>query len=144
MKTDDLDILIPRPLKGKAFDLAGYLQRLGFSRHFNADGSTYFSGGGMKVDFLAKEGREGVKRPRLVRGMAVTPQELRYLEILFAEPLVLKVARGVCVFRGIPAGYSDGKRPPFRAKPATHSDGKAATFRPVVGKVAGMARKIRE
>jgi len=47
-----------------------------------------------------------------------------------------------CVFRGNPAGYSDGKRPPFRAKPATHSDGKAATFRPVVGKVAGMARKI--
>ena len=33
-----------------------------------------------------------------------------------------------CVFRGIPAGYSDGKRPPFRAKPATDSDGKAATF----------------
>ena len=47
-----------------------------------------------------------------------------------------------CVFRGNPAGYSDGKRPPFRAKPATHSDGKAAAFRPVVGKVAGMARKI--
>ena len=44
----------------------------------------------------------------------------------------------VCVFRGNPAGYSDGKRPPFRAKPATHSDGKAATFRPVVGKVAGI------
>ena len=54
------------------------------------------------------------------------------------------MALTVCVFRGIPAGYSDGKRPPFRAKPATRSDGKAATFRPVVGKVAGMARKITE
>jgi len=105
LKTDDLDILIPRPLKGKAFDLAGYLQRLGFSQHFNADGSTYFSGGGMKVDFLAKEGREGVKRPRLVRGMAVTPQELRYLEILFAEPLVLKVARGVKAKVPAPAAF---------------------------------------
>ena len=49
-----------------------------------------------------------------------------------------------CVVRGIPAGYSDGKRPPFRAKPATDSDEKAAAFWPSVGKVAGMARKITE
>lgn len=105
LKTDDLDILIPRPLKGKAFDLAVYLQRLGFSQHFNADGSTYFAGGGMKVDFLAKEGREGLKRSRLVKGMAVAPQELRYLEILFVEPLVLKVARGVKAKVPAPAAF---------------------------------------
>ena len=43
-----------------------------------------------------------------------------------------------CVFRGIPAGYSDGKRPPFRRMPATDSDAKEATFWPSIGKVAGI------
>jgi hypothetical protein len=54
----------------------------------------------------------------------------------------LYIPLSACVFRGIPAGYSDGIRPPFRSKAATDSDGKAAAFRPVVGKVAGIDRKI--
>ena len=95
LKTDDLDILIPKPFKGKAFDLAVSLQRLGFIQRFNADGSTYFSSSGMKVDFPTKRGRDAAKPSRLVKGLTVAPQELRYLEILFADPLVLKVARGV-------------------------------------------------
>lgn len=51
----------------------------------------------------------------------------------------LDVANG-CVFRGIPAGYSDGIRPPFRGKSATDSDGKAAAFRPAVGQKGGRNR----
>ncbi|OGD13306.1 MAG: hypothetical protein A2W20_07685 [Candidatus Aminicenantes bacterium RBG_16_66_30] len=105
LKTDDLDILIPRPFKGRAIDLAGSLQRLGFIQHFNADGSTYFSSSGMKVDFLTKAGREGSKPSRPVKGPAVAPQELRYLEILFDEPLVLKVARGVKAKVPAPAAF---------------------------------------
>jgi hypothetical protein len=95
LKTEDLDILIPRPFKGKAFDLSAYLQRLGFTQHFNPDGSTFFSGNMMKVEFLAEEGRPGKRRSRDLAALGVTPQELRFLEILFEEPLVLKVARGV-------------------------------------------------
>ncbi len=105
LKTDDLDILIPRPFKGKAFDLAGYLQSLGFSQRFNADGSIYFAGDRMRVDFLAKEGREGHRRGRFIREIAVAPQELRYLEVLFSDPIVLKVARGVRARVPAPAAF---------------------------------------
>jgi hypothetical protein len=105
LKTDDLDILIPRPFKGKAIDLAGSLQRLGFLPHFNADGSTYFAGSGMKVEFLTREGRHQAGHSRLVKGLAVVPQGLRYLEILFADPVVLKVARGVKARVPAPAAF---------------------------------------
>ena len=105
LKTEDLDILIPRPFKGKAFDLAGTLQRLGFAQRFNRDGSTYFAGNRMKVEFLSKEGRPGAKSARAVRALGVAPQELRYLEILFEEPLTLKVARGVRAKVPAPAAF---------------------------------------
>lgn len=105
LKTDDLDILIPRPFKGRAIDLSASLQRLGFLPHFNADGSTYFAGSGMKIDFLTKEGRAGARSSRFVTRLAVAPQELRYLEILFADPLVLKVARGVKAKVPAPAAF---------------------------------------
>jgi hypothetical protein len=105
LRTEDLDILIPRPFKGKAFDLAGYLQRLGFTQHFNRDGSTYFAGNRMKVEFLSREGRPGTRSVRSVKALGVAPQELRYLEILFEEPLTLKVARGVRAKVPAPAAF---------------------------------------
>jgi hypothetical protein len=105
LKTDDLDILVPRPFQGKAFDLGKYLERLGFSRHFNADGSTYFAGNRMKIEFLAKEGREGRRPSHALTEMAIVPQELRYLDMLFAEPLILKVARGVRARVPAPADF---------------------------------------
>jgi hypothetical protein len=120
-KTDDLDILVPRPFKGRAFDLPGYLERLGFSQHFNADGSTYFSGNRMRIEFLAEEGRERKGRRRAVREIAVVPQELRHLDILFKEPMILKVARGVRARVPAPADFLlhklvIGIRPERRAK----------------------------
>jgi hypothetical protein len=105
LRTDDLDILIPRPFTGKAFDLAGYLQRLGFTQHFNRDGSTYFAGSRMRVEFLTREGRPQTKGGRGLKVMGVAPQELRYLEILFDEPLTLKVARGVLARVPAPASF---------------------------------------
>jgi hypothetical protein len=105
LKTEDLDILIPRPFRGRVFDLAEFLQRLGFVQHFNPNGSTFFSGNGMKVEFLAKEGRPRMKGARESELFGVTPQELRFLEILFEEPLVLKVARGVRVKVPAPAAF---------------------------------------
>jgi hypothetical protein len=40
-----------------------------------------------------------------VKGLAVVPQGLRYLEILFADPVVLKVARGVKAKVPAPAAF---------------------------------------
>ena len=95
MKTEDLDILVPWPYKGKPYDLAAYLQRLGFSQHFHPDGSMFFTGNRMKVEFLTRERRKTTHPQRYVKEIAVTPQGLRFLDILFVEPMVLKVDRGV-------------------------------------------------
>ena len=95
MRTEDLDILVPWPFKGKPFDLGAYLQRLGFSQHFHPDGSMFFTGNRMKVEFLTRERRDTAKPQRYVKEIAVTPQGLRFMEILFVEPMVLKVGKGI-------------------------------------------------
>ena len=95
LRTEDLDILVPRPFKGRPFDLSGLLQRLGFSQHFNPDGSMYFTGGGIKVEFVTKERRDGTRPPRHIKELALTPQELRSLDILLADPIVLKLGQGI-------------------------------------------------
>jgi hypothetical protein len=95
LKTEDLDILVPRPFKGRAFDLPGMMQRLGFSQHFNADGSMYFTGNRIKVEFVTKERRDGTRPPRPVKEIALTPQELRHLDILLADPIVLRLSQGI-------------------------------------------------
>ncbi len=94
-KTDDLDILVPRPFKGQPFDLSGLFQRLGFSQHFNPDGSMFFTGNRLKVEFVAKERRDGTLPPRHIKEIALTPQELRFLDILFVDPVKLKLGRGI-------------------------------------------------
>jgi len=95
LKTEDLDILVPWPFKGKAFDLGAFLQRMGFRQHFNPDGSMFFTGNGMKVEFLTRKRRDGTKPPRFMKEIALAPQEMRFLDILIAEPIVLKVGRGI-------------------------------------------------
>ena len=67
VRTEDLDILVPRPFKGRPVDLSGLMQRLGFSQHFNADGSMYFTGNNIKVEFVTKERRDGTLPPSISR-----------------------------------------------------------------------------
>jgi len=95
IRTEDLDILVPWPYKGKPYDLAAYLQRLGFSQNFHPDGSMFFTGNRMKIEFLTRERRETAQPQRYVKQIAVTPQGLRFLDILFVEPIVLKIDRGI-------------------------------------------------
>jgi hypothetical protein len=95
LRTEDLDILVPRPFKGRPVDLSGLLKRLGFSQHFNPDGSMYFTGGGIKVEFVTKERRDGTRPPHHIKELALTPQELRYLDILLADAIVLKLGQGI-------------------------------------------------
>jgi hypothetical protein len=95
LRTEDLDILVPRPYKGRSFDVSELMQRLGFRQHFNPDGSMHFTGNRMKVEFVTKERRDGSLPPRHVREIAPTPQELRHMDILLADPVVLKLGPGI-------------------------------------------------
>jgi hypothetical protein len=95
LRTEDLDILVPRPFKGRSFDVGELMQRLGFRQDFNPDGSMYFTGNRMKVEFVTKERRDGSLPPRYIKAISLTPQELKNLDILAAEPVVLKLGPGI-------------------------------------------------
>ena len=82
------------------------LQRLGFSRRFNADGSMYFTGNRMKVEFVTKERRDGTRPPRTVKDIALTPQVLGYLDILLADPVVLRLGQGIRARVPSPSAFS--------------------------------------
>jgi hypothetical protein len=105
-RTEDLDILIPYPYKGRSFDFTGYLRGLGFRQDFHADGSMSFSGNLMKVEFLSPESGKGRRFEPHVKKIAVTPQTLRFIDILLDEPIVLQVARGIKARVPSPAAFA--------------------------------------
>ncbi len=105
LRTEDLDILVPRPYRGPEFDLADFLKRLGFSPDFHPDGSISFSGRGMRIDFLAPDRGAGTRPPRFIREIAVTPQLLRFVDILVRDPITLKIARGIQARVPAPAAF---------------------------------------
>lgn len=105
-RTEDLDILVPVPYKGRAFDIAGCLRGLGFRQDFHADGSMSFSGNMMKIDFLAPERGAGRKAEPHIKKIVITPQTLRFVEVLLDEPIVLRVARGIKARVPSPAAFA--------------------------------------
>ncbi len=105
LATRDLDILIPLPYKGKSFDLFEYLRELGFWEGFNPDGSMYFSGFGMKIEFLAPERGRGRKRPPHIEPLGITPQLLRFMDLLLEESMVLKLGRGIKIKIPAPSSF---------------------------------------
>lgn len=106
LKTQDLDILIPLPYRGRPLDFNDFFKKLGFSENFNSDGSIFFSGHKMKIEFLGPEKGDGVKSPKHINDITITPQLLHYLDILFEEPLVLKIAKGIQAKVPAPAAFT--------------------------------------
>ncbi len=94
LKTDDLDILIPLPYKGKIFDLSSYLKSLGFIENFNPDGSIYYSLPNLKIEFLSPE-KKDKKYAEYIKPLGISPQQLKFLEILQKNPLTIKISKGV-------------------------------------------------
>ena len=103
--TRDLDILIPLPYKGKELDISKLLKELGFNENFNPDGSMFFTGYSLKIEFLApKKGKEKDK-PQYVKSLGITPQLLRLMNILLEESTILKIGRGMNVRVPAPAAF---------------------------------------
>jgi len=105
LKTEDLDILIPFPYKGREVDLSKLLQELGFSINFYDDGSLFFTGFGMKIEFLSPEKGRGKEKPVFIERLKITPQMLRYLDILLKESMVIGIGRGINVKVPAPAAF---------------------------------------
>jgi len=98
LKTQDLDILIPFPYKGKAFDFTSYFRKIGFEENFNPDGSIHYSGSSLKIEFLSpRKGRKTNQTSKYIEKLSLTPQTLNYIDILFKNPLEIKIAPAIKV-----------------------------------------------
>jgi len=105
LRTEDLDILIPFPYKGREYDLSKLLKDLGFSINFYKDGSLFFTGFGMKIEFLSPEKGRSKEEPVFIKKLHITPQMLRYLDILLMESIVMSIDRGIKVMIPAPAAF---------------------------------------
>lgn len=82
MKTQDIDLLVRVPYKGSNADIESLLKPLGFSLQFNTDGSTFFSNGTYKVEFLTPDTGKGKEGPVDVDPLKIKVTPLRFLQML--------------------------------------------------------------
>lgn len=90
IKTQDIDFLIGVPYKGKEVDIGTLLRGLGFSTGFNPDGSTYFTNGLLKVEFLTPEKGRGTDKAIYIKPLKIRATPLRYLQMLFDQQVEIK------------------------------------------------------
>lgn len=90
IRTQDIDFLVPVPYRGKKSDIASLLEPIGFSAGFNHDGSTYYTNGIFKVEFLAAEKGRGTRRAVLIKPLNIKATALRYLHMLFDQQVTIK------------------------------------------------------
>ncbi len=87
IKTQDIDFLVDTPYKGGKVDIEELLKPLGFSLGFNPDGSTYFTNGLYKVEFLTPKKGKGTDKAVYVEPLKIKVTPLRFLQMLFDQQM---------------------------------------------------------
>jgi hypothetical protein len=87
IKTQDIDFLVNIPYKGKEADVESILKPMGFSIGFASDGSTYFTNGMFKIEFLTPEKGRGSDKALSIHPLKIRATPLRYLQMLSEQPL---------------------------------------------------------
>lgn len=87
IRTQDIDFLITVPYKGKEVDVEAVLKPVGFSIGFNPDGSTFFTNGVFKVEFVTPEKGKGYDKAVSVKPLKIRATPLRYIQMLSEQPL---------------------------------------------------------
>jgi hypothetical protein len=105
LKTQDIDFLIPLPYNGKAFDFSAFFRQIGFREHFNPDGSMFFATPALKVEFLAPQKGKGEKSSQYITDLAVSPQLLRFMDILLKETATFRISRNIKVRLPSPSSF---------------------------------------
>lgn len=90
IKTQDVDFLVGSPYKGKEVDIESLLKPIGFSIGFNPDGSTYFTNGVFKVEFLIPEKGKRIGKAIFIKPLKIKAMPLRYLQMLFDQQLKIE------------------------------------------------------
>ena len=63
---------------------------MGFSIAFNPDGSTYFTNGVFKIEFLTPEKGRGADKAVPIKLLNIKAMSLRYLQMLFDQQINIK------------------------------------------------------
>lgn len=83
LQTIDVDFAIPIPYKGAPADLEAVLKELGFRQEFRGDGTIFFEGNGLIIEFLQlRKGSGSEKTSPVVRELSTVPIPLPYLNLL--------------------------------------------------------------
>jgi hypothetical protein len=90
IRTQDIDFLVTVPYKGKEVDVESILKTIGFSIGFNPDGSTYFSNGVFKVEFLTPEKGKGYDKAVSIKPLKIRATPLRDVQMLSEHPLKME------------------------------------------------------
>jgi hypothetical protein len=90
IKTQDIDFLVNVPYRGNEVDIESILRAFGFSRGFNPDGSSYFTNGVFKVEFLTPERGKGADKAVYIRRLKIGAAPLRYLQMLLDHPVKIE------------------------------------------------------
>jgi len=91
LKTQDIDFLLPRPYPDRTkVDLGQVLAPLGFKVGFTSKGAVHFVNPDLKIEFLTPERGKGDDMPKLVKPLGIKAVQLRFLDMLFERPLILK------------------------------------------------------
>jgi hypothetical protein len=91
IRTQDVDFLVPVPYTGKQTNIEPLLADLGFSIGFYPDGSTYFTNGLFKVEFLTPERGKGSNKATPIKELRISATPLRYLQMLHDHEVFLEV-----------------------------------------------------
>jgi hypothetical protein len=83
LHTIDVDFAIPLPYQGPSVDLEVVFKELGFRQEFCSDGTIFFEGNGLKIEFLQPRKGSGAKgRVPAVKELSTVPIPLPYLNLL--------------------------------------------------------------
>jgi hypothetical protein len=92
LRTVDEDFAIPIPYKGPSADLEVVLKELGFRQDFRSDGTIFYEGNGLKIEFLQPRKGSGLKEPLpQVKELSTVPIPLPYLNILLDNKVTAKL-----------------------------------------------------
>jgi hypothetical protein len=105
LRTDDLDVLIPIPWRGRPVDLSELLRGLGFNERITPDGSTVYHRPGIRVEFLSAARGRATEEAKPATGLGVRSQALRFMDLLLDNPLQIKLMAGVTVTVPSPSAF---------------------------------------
>lgn len=90
LRTVDVDFAIPTSYKGPPADLEAVLKDLGFRQDFRTDGTIFYEGNGLKIEFLQPRRGSGVKQPLPeVKALSTRPVPRPYLNMLLENKVMV-------------------------------------------------------